>query len=175
MSLKMIIRQIIHVILFFLSFLLITQVLSRIEKRYIRSTTNPIKFAVRWSLYLFKKMRLLLFLVASIELVFFPNFNDFFFYIGILLVGTGIYLRISAIKELGSFWSYHACLFENHYLVESGIYSWLKHPAYIGNIHIPGLILSFGAPISSIMALFFILSFFFIRVKAENQLLPKRT
>ena len=148
--------------------------MSHIEKRFVRPCGKPIKFAVRWTLPFFKIGRLIIFLLASIEVVLYPNFSVSTLLMGILIIFAGMYLRIAAIKELGPLWSYHACLFKDHYLVESGIFGWLQHPAYVGNIHIPGLILAVGAPFSAIVASFLVMVFYLIRMRAEHQLLARR-
>ena len=104
----------------------------------------------------------------------YPNFSVSTLLLGTLILFAGMYLRIAAIRELGPLWSYHAYLFKDHYLVESGIFRWLQHPAYLGNIHIPGLILAVGAPFSAVVAFFLVMVFYSIRMRAENQLLSRR-
>lgn len=158
----------------FFFLLLIAHIMSYVETRFVKTCGTPIKYAVRWSLSFLKIGRISIFFCASIEVILYHNFSGFAFVLGILMLFVGMSLRIVAIKKLGPLWSYHACLFNKHHLVQSGIYKWLQHPAYIGNVHIPGLVLSIGAPFSTIAAFFLVVFFYLIRTRAEHQLLIHR-
>jgi len=95
-------------------------------------------------------------------------------------------LRISAIRTLGELWSYRIEIKEGHKLVKSGIYKYLKHPAYLGNVYLIG-ILSLFNPLSSdtenlgfvkevyyfsiVLVLLLLLFFYIKRVQLENKIL----
>lgn len=145
--------------------------LSHLEKQFLKSVQKPTKCVVCWSLWFFKYSRLTILILASLEVSFIQRFTLTGLWIGLTCVIVGIGLRIAAICSLGSLWSYHASITNNHYIVRSGIYRWLRHPSYIGNIHLLGLMLVIGAPFSSVVAGTFIVAFYMIRAKAEDRLL----
>ena len=51
--------------------------------------------------------------------------------IGLCLYVVSVVLRNVAIRALGRFWSLHVEIREQHVLVTDGIYSWVRHPAYL--------------------------------------------
>ncbi|WP_197526122.1 methyltransferase family protein [Botrimarina colliarenosi] len=60
--------------------------------------------------------------------------------VGILLVTSGLVLRITARLQLGRHFSAFVQTSEGHRLVTTGVYSWVRHPAYTGFI---GLLLGY--------------------------------
>jgi protein-S-isoprenylcysteine O-methyltransferase Ste14 len=51
---------------------------------------------------------------------------------GLMLTAFGIFLRRSAIRELGPYYSHFVRLAENQKIIASGPYRWIRHPAYAG-------------------------------------------
>ena len=145
--------------------------LSKIEKINIKKNNDSGNIFSVKSLTRFKNIKRLMFILASVETVCLVKICDTFLIGGLILVFSGMVLRLSAIKSLGKLWSYHIKIYENHYLVKTGVYKYLRHPAYIGNIHIVGLVLLVGSPISALLSLAFIVYFYFDRAKIENKLL----
>ena len=145
--------------------------LSKIEKINIKKNNDSGNIFSMKSLARFKNIKRLIFIFASIESVCLMKNSDTFLIVGLILVFLGMVLRIAAIKSLGKLWSYHVKIYKNHYLVKTGVYKYFGHPAYIGNIHIVGLVLLVGSPISALLSLAFIVCFYFDRAKIENKLL----
>ncbi|KAF9561973.1 hypothetical protein CPC08DRAFT_621342, partial [Agrocybe pediades] len=52
--------------------------------------------------------------------------------IGASLVTTGSMLRSRAYKELGRFFCFEASIQEDHKLITTGLYSYVRHPSYTG-------------------------------------------
>lgn len=52
--------------------------------------------------------------------------------LGFLLFAGGIAFRLNAIDTLGKFYSHRVRLIEEHSVVDSGPYQWVRHPAYTG-------------------------------------------
>lgn len=66
--------------------------------------------------------------------------------IGILLIIAGLVLRFTARKELGKQYSVHVETSEEHHLITSGMFSALRHPAYLGLIFLLiGISLAMGS------------------------------
>lgn len=68
---------------------------------------------------------------------------DALFYIGILLMITGIILRWCAVFTLRKYFSYSVQIKDEHKLIKNGLYKHLRHPAYTGFI-----LLLIGIPLS---------------------------
>jgi len=79
---------------------------------------------------------------GSILYSFFDNFNlnwtvlnqDFWLLrtLGILFSVSGLIIRFISRRQLGKSYSAHIESSPDHILVKDGIYSWLRHPAYLG-------------------------------------------
>ncbi len=62
--------------------------------------------------------------------------------VGSILIVLGLILRIEAKNQLGSFYSHTLKIHRDHKLITSGIYRYIRHPAYLG-----ALLIWFGIPI----------------------------
>ncbi|HEX4701849.1 MAG TPA: isoprenylcysteine carboxylmethyltransferase family protein [Pseudonocardiaceae bacterium] len=67
----------------------------------------------------------------------------------LLLFGSGVVLRLVAIRVLGRFYSHHVIRRDDHAIVRTGPYRVIRHPAYAGMMlgHL-GLVLFFLNPLS---------------------------
>lgn len=63
--------------------------------------------------------------------------------VGISLMLLGTLIRYIAIKQLGEFFTFDLIIRDNHRLITSGIFAYMRHPAYAG-----AMILSFGVPLA---------------------------
>jgi len=63
-----------------------------------------------------------------------PAFNPALFAAGWLVALASFALRRRAIRELGKMWSLHVEIRDQHQLVSSGPYRWVRHPAYTSMI-----------------------------------------
>ena len=61
-------------------------------------------------------------------------FNPLLFAVGWLSALASFALRRRAIRELGKMWSLHVEIREEHQLVVTGPYRWVRHPAYTSMI-----------------------------------------
>lgn len=52
--------------------------------------------------------------------------------IGFMLFAGGIAFRLNAIDTLGKFYSHRVRLIDEHTVVDTGPYQWVRHPAYTG-------------------------------------------
>jgi protein-S-isoprenylcysteine O-methyltransferase Ste14 len=95
-------------------------------------------------------------------------------YLGITLMLFGLLIRIISMKQLGKYYS--TLLFANndHHLIKTGIYKYIRHPIYLGD-----LILYFGfclALSNFIIFLFIMSSFVFaylLRIKQEEKMMQE--
>jgi len=62
------------------------------------------------------------------------GFSRVAFVLGLACAVTSFKLRWAAIGALGKFWSLHVEIRENHELVRSGPFHWVRHPVYFSMI-----------------------------------------
>jgi protein-S-isoprenylcysteine O-methyltransferase Ste14 len=56
------------------------------------------------------------------------------FYLGVVMMVSGIAIRLWAVSTLRSFFSYTVQIKEGHRVVQSGPYRFVRHPAYTGSL-----------------------------------------
>lgn len=91
-----------------------------------------------------------------------------------VIVPPAVLLVWSATRHLGKHWRYEAALSENHELVKTGAYAWIRHPIYTSML---GMFLATGLaytwwPLLVVGLVVFVLGIE-IRVRAEDRLLEK--
>jgi len=57
-----------------------------------------------------------------------------FFAVGMGLIVTGFLIRIHSILTLKQYFTYSVAKLDNHPLVETGLYQFIRHPGYLGQI-----------------------------------------
>jgi protein-S-isoprenylcysteine O-methyltransferase Ste14 len=58
------------------------------------------------------------------------------FLMGVLLVVSGAVARLSAFRSLGPLFTFDLTIHPAHRLITTGLYSWVRHPAYTGSLAI---------------------------------------
>lgn len=59
-----------------------------------------------------------------------------FFAIGIAFVVIGFIIRIQSIRTLKQYFTYSVAKVENHKIIETGLYKFIRHPGYLGQLMI---------------------------------------
>ena len=59
---------------------------------------------------------------------------DTFFAIGMVLIVSGIIIRIHSILTLKQYFIYTVAKVDNHRLIETGLYKTIRHPGYLGQL-----------------------------------------
>ena len=57
-----------------------------------------------------------------------------FFAIGMALVVIGLMIRIHSILTLNQYFTYSVAKVENHKIIETGLYKFIRHPGYLGQL-----------------------------------------
>jgi len=57
-----------------------------------------------------------------------------FFAIGMSLIGLGLIIRVYSILTLKQFFTYSVAQVENHELIQAGLYKFIRHPGYLGQM-----------------------------------------
>ena len=146
---------------------------SHIEHKARRDPLPTLRLCGEWTLPFFKTSRTILLVLASLEAVYINQVSVASLCAGLSIILLGISMRVLAIVELGPMWSFHVAHVANQKRIHTGIYRVFRHPAYIGNMYIVGLLLLIGAPCSAVLALAFVVVFYIIRVSYEERLLEE--
>jgi protein-S-isoprenylcysteine O-methyltransferase Ste14 len=94
------------------------------------------------------------------------------FWVGIALILTGIVVRAAAILTLRRYFTVQVTIDEQHELVESGLYRWIRHPSYTGAlISFIGLGFAFGSWLSLAIIIVAALIGFAYRIRVEEEAL----
>lgn len=92
-----------------------------------------------------------------------------------ILAPPSVALGWAATRHLGKQWRYEAALIEDHVLIQTGPYRWVRHPIYASML---GMLLATGAARTwwpmFIAAVIVFLAGTEIRVRAEDRLLAER-
>ena len=92
-----------------------------------------------------------------------------------ILGPPSVALAWAATRHLGKQWRYEAALSEDHELIQTGPYRWVRHPIYASML---GMLLATGAAWTwwpmFVAALIVFLAGTEIRVRAEDRLLAER-
>jgi protein-S-isoprenylcysteine O-methyltransferase Ste14 len=97
--------------------------------------------------------------------------GTFWFWVGFVLVALGLGFAIAARIWLGSNWSGVVTLKEDHALIRSGPYRWVRHPIYTGLlVALLGSVIALGEARGLIALLLFAVAFL-RRVTVEERLL----
>jgi len=157
---------------FFFIFLFF-KVESKLEKLFKKQDRldEEIIFEESKSLKLFKFFNILLCCIASGEISYYSVHFSYSSIFASIFIAIGFFLRILAIKELGNYWSYNIKIYKKHQIIQTGIYRYLNHPAYLGNIYILGFFMIFNLYYTSLITTFFILLFGIWRAKIEDKYL----
>jgi len=92
--------------------------------------------------------------------------------IGVVLMATGVALRVVAMRTLGKFFTRTLQIREGHHVVSDGIYRRVRHPGYLGDIVLfVGSGIATSNVITTVLILGMILTAYVRRIAAEERML----
>lgn len=113
-------------------------------------------------------------IIDSYFLHFFTHDSNVVFVIGNIVLVSGSVVRLLAIRELNGFFNHSLVLYDSHQVISTGIYSKIRHPAYLGTLLIfIGFSLSYKS-FASFLLLGFVLFYILRRIRAEEAMLESR-
>ena len=93
-----------------------------------------------------------------------------FFGIGIALFAIGCIIRISSILTLNQYFTYSVAKVENHKIVENGLYKFIRHPGYLGQLIIfLGISISISNWLSILLMMIPVTFGYLYRIKVEEK------
>ena len=89
--------------------------------------------------------------------------------IGVVVMGIGIIVRSIAIAQLGRFHTPNVAVREDHLLLETGLYRYVRHPSYLGAlIAFFGLSLALGNWLSVVVTMVIMPCIYLYRIREEE-------
>jgi protein-S-isoprenylcysteine O-methyltransferase Ste14 len=100
--------------------------------------------------------------------------SSFISQVGIVLIVLGLVLRWTAVFTLKKYFTVNVAIVKDHQLVDTGVYRYIRHPAYAGSLlSFLGLGLSFANWLSTLVIFLPILVVFLYRIRVEEQALQE--
>ena len=94
---------------------------------------------------------------------------------GIVLIWAGIILRFLSVKALGKNFKTVVTVQDEHPLIKTGIYRYLRHPSYTGSwMTLTGIAVALGNPIGIAIAAVLPLAAYLWRIRVEEAALTKQ-
>ncbi len=98
-----------------------------------------------------------------------------FFAIGMSLFVIGLMIRIYSILTLRQFFTYSVAKVENHEIVETGLYKFIRHPGYLGQIIIfLGISISMSNWLSILAMMIPVFIGYLYRIKVEERFMTEQ-
>ena len=95
---------------------------------------------------------------------------DTLFTIGAILVITGLIIRITSILTLKQHFTYTVTKIEDHELIETGLYKYIRHPGYLGQLIIfAGVATSLSNWLSVLFMIIPVFSGYVYRIRTEER------
>jgi protein-S-isoprenylcysteine O-methyltransferase Ste14 len=93
-----------------------------------------------------------------------------FFAIGTALFGIGFIIRIYSILTLKQYFPYSVAKAENHEIIETGLYKFIRHPGYLGQLIIfIGIAISISNWLSILLMMIPVALGYLYRIKVEEK------
>jgi protein-S-isoprenylcysteine O-methyltransferase Ste14 len=98
-----------------------------------------------------------------------------FFAIGMALVGIGFMIRIHSILTLKQYFTYSVAKVENHKIIETGLYKFIRHPGYLGQLIIfIGISTSISNWLSILLMMVPVTLGYLYRIKVEEKFMVEQ-
>lgn len=95
-----------------------------------------------------------------------------FFVIGMALVVIGFIIRVSSILTLKQYFTYSVAQVENQKIIDTGLYKFIRHPGYLGQLVIfLGISTSISNWLSILLMMVSVMIGYFYRIKVEDKLM----
>ena len=101
------------------------------QRRKSQGSTSNDKSSLWWLYALITLGYVLSFSIGATKIGRIYDWNTFFT-IGMALFGIGLMIRIHSILTLRQYFTYSVAKVENHKIIETGLYKFIRHPGYLG-------------------------------------------
>jgi protein-S-isoprenylcysteine O-methyltransferase Ste14 len=98
-----------------------------------------------------------------------------FFTLGMILIVIGFMVRIRSIQTLKQYFTYSVAKVENHKVIETGLYKFIRHPGYLGQLIIfVGISTSISNWLSILVMMIPITFGYLYRIKVEERFMVEQ-
>jgi protein-S-isoprenylcysteine O-methyltransferase Ste14 len=98
-----------------------------------------------------------------------------FFVVGMALFVIGFTIRIHSLLTLKQYFTYSVAKVEDHKLIETGLYKYIRHPGYLGQLIIfAGISISLSNWLSILLMMIPVTLGYFYRIKVEERFMLKQ-
>jgi protein-S-isoprenylcysteine O-methyltransferase Ste14 len=141
------------------------------QRRKSQGSTTDDKSSLWWLYGLITLGYTLSFSIGATKIGRIDDWNTFFT-IGMALFGLGFVIRIHSIQTLRQYFTYSVAKVENHRIIETGLYKFIRHPGYLGQLTIfIGISTSMSNWISILAMIIPISLGYLYRIKVEEKFL----
>lgn len=96
-------------------------------------------------------------------------FPEMFFYLGLFMIGVGVLVRGSAVLTLKEAFTHQVQTGERQKLVQTGLYAWVRNPAYTGSlISLMGITLAYRSVLAAVTTFIVCLICYGFRIRVEE-------
>jgi protein-S-isoprenylcysteine O-methyltransferase Ste14 len=114
------------------------------------------------------------FIIASTKIGRIYHWNSLFI-VGSILVAIGLIIRVTSILKLKHQFTYTVTKIENHQLIDTGLYKYIRHPGYLGQIIIfLGIATTLSNWISILLMIMPVLGGFINRIRIEEKFMTQQ-
>lgn len=100
---------------------------------------------------------------------------DTFFAVGVVLVVSGLIIRIQSILTLRQYFTYSVAKMEGQQLIEAGLYKIIRHPGYLGQLLIfLGISISLSNWLSVLLMMIPVLNGYVYRITVEEKFMTEQ-
>jgi protein-S-isoprenylcysteine O-methyltransferase Ste14 len=114
------------------------------------------------------------FIIASTKIGRIYHWNTLFI-IGSVLVAFGLIIRVTSILKLKQQFTYTVTKIENHQLIDTGLYKYIRHPGYLGQLIIFfGIATSLSNWLSVLLMIIPVLVGYINRIRVEEKFMVEQ-
>jgi protein-S-isoprenylcysteine O-methyltransferase Ste14 len=139
------------------------------QRRISKVTTSNDKSSLWWLYGLITLGYALSFSIGATKMGRIHAWNTFFV-IGVALFVIGLMIRIHSLLTLKQYFTYSVAKVENHKIIETGLYKFIRHPGYLGQLIIfIGISTSISNWLSILVMMIPITLGYLYRIKVEER------
>ncbi len=144
------------------------------QRRKSASTTSGDRSSLWWLYGLITLGYALSFSIGATKFGRIYHWNTLFA-IGMVLFAIGLMIRIHSILALKQYFTYSVAKVADHKIIDTGLYKFIRHPGYLGQLMIfLGISISISNWLSVLVMMIFVTSGYLYRIKVEERFMSEQ-
>lgn len=149
-------------------------IMSLWQKRKSKITTSNDKHSLWWLFALITLGYALSFVIGATKTGRIYHWNTLFG-IGMILVAVGLVIRVYSFLALRQYFTYSVSKVENHQIIQTGLYRFIRHPGYLGQLIIfAGISISLSNWLSIMTMMIPVISGYLNRINIEERFMAEQ-